>query len=211
LLRKRIEREFPTHGIVGEEFGEKAGAEPARWILDPIDGTFSFICRTPLYCVLAGLEWRGEMVAGVIHMPATGETVYAAREQGCRWDGRNFIGRKAAVSDVRDIEKARLLHGGTKLMRRFGKYEGFTSLCEKVYAERGWCDGFAYLLIATGRAEIMLDPILALWDTAALLPVITEAGGTLTDWSGVATHTAPEAVATNGHLFEPVMRTLSGA
>ena len=210
LLRKRIEQAYPSHGIIGEEFGEKVGSEPARWIIDPIDGTFSFICRVPLYCVLVGLEWEGEMVAGVIHMPALSETVYAAKGLGCRWDNPNFNARPARVSNVNDLSQARLLHGGAKLMHRHNKLAAFSRLRDRVFAERGWCDGYAYLLIATGRAEIMLDPVLNVWDTAAPFPVVTEAGGTLTDWSGNSTHTAPEAVATNGHLFEQVMATIRG-
>ena len=208
LLRRRIEQAFPNHGILGEEFGETVGSEPARWILDPIDGTFSFICRVPTYCVLVGFEWEGEMLAGVIHMPALKETGYAAKGLGCRWDSPGFTGRPAHVSDVNELSKARLLHGGPKLMHKHNKLDAFNRLRDQVYAERGWCDGYSYLLIATGRAEIMLDPILKIWDTAALLPIVTEAGGTLTDWSGNTTHTAPEAVATNGHLFDQVMATI---
>jgi histidinol phosphatase-like enzyme (inositol monophosphatase family) len=211
LLRRRIEQAFPGHGIVGEEFGEKVGREPGRWILDPIDGTFSFICGVPLYSVLVGFEWRGEMLAGVIHAPALAETVYAARGSGCTWERRAEESRPARVSDVRELSRARLLHGGPKLLHRHGKLEAFNRLRERVYAERGWCDAHAHALIATGRAEIMLDPVLAIWDTAALLPVLTEAGGTLTDWSGNATHTAPEAIATNGHLFEQVMAEIRAA
>lgn len=210
LLRKRIEQAFPTHGILGEEFGETKGTDPARWILDPIDGTFSFICRVPLYCVLIGFEWQGEMLAGVIHMPALGETVYAAKGLGCRWDTAHFTGRPASVSDIDDLSQARLLHGGPKLIEQYGKRDAFRRLRARVYAERGWCDGYAHLLIATGRAEIMLDPILAIWDSAALLPVVTEAGGTFTDWSGQTTHTAPEGISTNGHLFNQVMATIRG-
>ena len=209
FLRESIEKHYPTHGIVGEEYGIKAGTDPGRWIIDPIDGTFSFICRVPMYCNLIGLEWEGEMVAGVIHMPALSETVYAGRGMGCRWDTERFREQPARVSDVRELSRARLLHGGPKLMQRFGKSAAFERLRENVYAERGWCDGYAYALVATGRAEIMLDPILSIWDTAALMPVITEAGGTLTDWSGTRTHTAPEAVATNGHLFEATMTKLN--
>jgi histidinol phosphatase-like enzyme (inositol monophosphatase family) len=205
FLRRRIEQAFPTHGIVGEEFGEKKGSEPARWILDPIDGTFSFICRVPLYGVLVGFEWQGKMLAGVIHAPALGETVYAAKGLGCTWCAPNTDERPARVSDVAELSQARLLHGGPKLLYKHGKGRAFERLREKVYAERGWCDAYAYLLIATGRAEIMLDPILNIWDTAAPLPVVTEAGGTLTDWSGDPTHTAPEAIATNGHLFDAVL------
>ena len=210
LLRRRIESEFPTHGIVGEELGEKTGSEPARWILDPIDGTFSFICRVPLYSVLVGFEWQGEMLAGVIHMPALGETVFAGKGLGCTWRTRSGDTRTAKVSDVADLSRARLLHAGPKLLARHGRLNAFNRLRDRVYADRGWCDAYAYLLIATGRAEIMLDPILAIWDTAALLPVITEAGGTFTDWQGNTTHTSPEAIATNGRLFEQVMIAVRG-
>lgn len=210
LLRARIGRAFPTHGVVGEEFGETEGSDPTRWILDPVDGTFSFICGVPLYSVLVGFEWRGEMLAGVIHLPALGETVYAAKGLGCTWHARSGEQRPAQVSDIAELSRARLLHGGLKLLHQHGRGAAFERLRDKVYAERGWCDGYAYLLIATGRAEIMLDPVLAIWDTAALLPVVTEAGGTFTDWSGNPTHTAPEAIATNGRLFTQVMATIRG-
>jgi histidinol-phosphatase len=204
-LRQRIERAFPTHGIVGEEFGEKAGSEPARWILDPIDGTYSFICGVPLYAVLIGFEWEGEAVAGVIHLPALQETVYAAKGLGCRWNGR-----PARVSDVKDIGEARLVFASAKFARKHGKGAEFERLLTACGNDRGFCDAYGYALVATGRADIALDPVMSLWDTAALYPVVTEAGGSLTDWRGNATHTAPEAIATNGHLLEPVLRTIRG-
>jgi histidinol-phosphatase len=204
-LRQRIERAFPTHGIVGEEFGVKAGTDPARWILDPIDGTVSFICGVPIYAVLVGFEWEGEAVAGVIHLPALGETVYAAKGLGCRWNGR-----PAHVSNVKDLSEARLVYAGIRHARKFGKGPEVERLLAACGTERGFCDAYGYALVATGRAEISLDPVMALWDTAALLPVVTEAGGTLTDFSGTATHTAPEALATNGHLFDAVLRTVRG-
>ena len=206
MLRNRIREAFPTHGIVGEEFGTIEGSEPARWIIDPIDGTFSFICRVPLYAVLIGLEWQGEMVVGVINAPAVREMAYAAKGLGCTWEGPQGQSRPARVSSVSELSKARVLHGGPKLHEQFGKAAGMGRVCQPAYAERGWCDAYAHLLVATGRAEIMLDPILSLWDTAALLPVVTEAGGTLTDWSGNPTHTAPEAISTNSILHEEVLR-----
>lgn len=211
LLRKLIAKAFPTHGIVGEELGEKVGSQPARWILDPIDGTFSFICRVPLYSVLVGFEWKGEMLAGVIHAPALNETVYAAKGLGCKWRKPSGEVRAAKVSDIGKLSRARLLHAGPKLLHRHGKLEALNRLREKVYAERGWCDAYAYLLIATGRAEIMLDPIVSIWDTAAVFPVITEAGGTFTDFTGNITYTAPEAIATNGKLFDAVMAQIRAA
>jgi histidinol phosphatase-like enzyme (inositol monophosphatase family) len=205
LLRRRIEATFPDHGIVGEELGEKRGRVPARWILDPIDGTMSFISGVPLYSVLIGFEWDGEVLAGVIHLPALHETVYAARGLGCRWNGR-----PARVSEVSDVAHARLLVTSTKLTYEHGRGPAYERLRAACYVDRGWSDAYAYALLATGRAEIVLDSRMALWDTAAVLPVMTEAGGTLTDWSGRATHTAPEAVATNGRLFDAVMGHLRG-
>ncbi len=206
-LRERIERYYPTHGILGEEFGEKPAADatraPARWILDPIDGTQSFISGVPLYAVLVGLEWAGEMSLGVIHLPALHETIYAARGLGCWWNGR-----RARVSDVRELSQARLMTTGTKMLAQYGREAAYQRLRSACGIDRGWCDAYAYALIATGRAELAIDPIMNIWDSAAVAPCIVEAGGTFTDWSGVATHTAPEAVATNGHLFDAAMRTL---
>ena len=206
LLRQRIEAAFPTHGIIGEELGEKRGSVPARWILDPIDGTMSFISGVPLYSVLIGFEWEGEMLAGVIHLPGLGETVYAGRGLGCRWNGR-----PARVSEVSDLAQARLVATSAKLIYQHGHGAAYERLRAACYVDRGWSDAYAYALLATGRAEIVLDPIVSIWDTAALVPVVTEAGGTLTDWSGRPTHTAPEALATNGRLFEQVMGQIRAA
>jgi histidinol-phosphatase len=205
LIRRRIERAFPTHGILGEEFGEKLGTEPGRWIVDPIDGTHSFVCGVPMYAVLIAFEWEGEAVAGVIHMPPLAETVWAARGLGCRWNGR-----VARVSDVSDLSEARMVYGSAKWCRQNRRGTEFDRLLDATGKDRGFPDAYGYALVATGRAEIALDPVMAIWDTAALLPVLTEAGGTLTDWSGHTTHKAPEAIATNGHLFHAVMDTLRG-
>jgi histidinol phosphatase-like enzyme (inositol monophosphatase family) len=202
-LRRRIEGAFPAHGILGEELGEKPGREPARWILDPIDGTFSFISGVPLYSVLIGFEWRGEMAAGVIHLPALRETVYAARGLGCWWNGR-----RARVSDVTDVSQARLSATSTKLFEQQGRLAVYDRLRAACVADRGWADGYGYACLATGRVDVALDPVMGIWDNAALLPVVTEAGGRFTDWSGNATHRGPDAVATNGRLHEQVLALL---
>lgn len=205
LLRRRIEAAFPAHGILGEELGEKRGSQPARWILDPIDGTFSFISGVPLYAVLVGFEWQGEMLVGVIHLPALKETVYAARGLGCRWNGG-----PARVSQVASLSQARLLHCGAKPLRSGPHAGAFDRLLAACHKDRGWCDAYGYALLATGRAEVVVDPVMAIWDSAALLPVVLEAGGTFTDWDGRTTHQGAGAVATNGRLFEAVLRALRG-
>lgn len=205
-LRARIEAAYPTHGIVGEEFGEKPGRDPARWILDPIDGTQSFISGVPLFSVLVGFEWEGEVLAGVMYFPALGETLYAARGLGCYWNGR-----RARVSNVAKLSEARLVLTSVKLQYDHGRGGAYERLRDACYADRGWSDAYAYACLATGRAEVVLDSVMHLWDNAAVMPIVTEAGGTFTDWDGNATHTAPEALATNGHLFEDVMRLIRGS
>ena len=204
-LRERIARAFPRHGILGEEFGEQIGTDPGRWIVDPIDGTYSFVCGVPLYAVLVAFEWQGEVVCGVIHLPALSETLWAGKGLGCYWNGR-----RARVSDAADLRHARVVHAGAQWMEACGRATEFARLMRVCDKDRGWCDAYGYALVATGRAEISLDPAMQIWDTAALLPVVTEAGGTLTDWQGKPTHTAPEALATNGRLLEPLLALWRG-
>lgn len=203
LLRARIEAVFPEHGILGEEFGETRGRAAARWILDPIDGTFSFLSGVPLYSVLIGFEWRGEMMAGVIHLPALRETIYAGRGLGCWCNGR-----RARVSEVTDLAAARLSVTSTKLFEQSGTTAALARLQAACLTDRGWADAYGYACLATGRAEVVVDPVMKIWDNAALLPVVTEAGGTFTDWTGRATHTASAVVATNGRLLGPVLQLL---
>lgn len=167
LLRDRISKAFPTHGILGEEFGETRGRDPARWILDPVDGTFSFIRGVPLYCNLIGFEWEGQAVAGVIHMPALGEMVSGARGLGATWSTRSHSGgdwldRPSHVSDVRELDKACVIVTGVKNQYKHGRGAIWERIMHACLADRGWSDGYAYALLATDRAEIVLDPKMAI-------------------------------------------------
>jgi histidinol phosphatase-like enzyme (inositol monophosphatase family) len=204
LLRRRIEQRFPGHGILGEEHGESAGREPGRWIVDPIDGTFSFICGVPLYSTLVGFEWRGQMLAGVIHLPALGVTVWAGQGLGCR-----FGDRPARVSDVAELAQARLSTTSIRTAQRCGRYERYARLRDACRTDRGWPDAYAYAVLAAGGVDVVVDPIMSPWDSAALVPIVTEAGGRFTDWAGNPGHMAPEALATNGHLHAQAVRLLS--
>lgn len=203
LLRERIGARFPSHGIIGEEFGETPGTDPARWILDPIDGTVSFIHGVPLYCVLIGFEYRGEMLAGVIHNPPLGDTVYASRGNGCYWNGR-----RARVSTTRELSQATMLTAGGTYFDQTGRNAQFDRFRRAGKLHRSWCDAYAYSLVATGRADAVADPKMALWDIAPLYPCIVEAGGRLTDWTGRDTHLGNDGVATNGVLHDAVLATL---
>ncbi len=203
LLRRLIEKRFPDHAIVGEEFGETERDSTYRWIIDPIDGTRSFIRGVPLYGVLIGLEIGGEMAVGVIHFPGLGETIAAARGEGCRWNGR-----PARVSSIARLDQALVAYTDASGFAAHGRAGAWARLQEASHTQRGWGDCYGHCLVATGRAEVMLDPIVSLWDCAALLPILEEAGGTFTDWNGAATIYGNHAVSTNGHLFDQVMNLI---
>lgn len=202
LLRERIEKHFPDHGIVGEEFGEQPGRADARWILDPIDGTYSFIHGVPLFANLIGLEWQSRMVLGVINLPAIGHCVFAGRGLGCF---QNDFDTPAHVSDVADLSAARVSVTSHKLLAEHGRDAAYRRLLAACSADRGWPDAYAYALLATGRHEVVVDPIMSLWDIAPLAVVVTEAGGTLTDWDGRPTHNAAACIATNRLLLPQVL------
>lgn len=204
LLRRLIAARFPSHGVVGEEFGASERDSDHRWIIDPIDGTQSFIRGVPLYGVLLGLEIAGEMVAGVVNLPALGEIAGAARGQGCRWNGR-----AARVSPTRQLSDALLAY--TDLGSLMHHPTGVWPRLERATRlRRGWSDCYGYVLVATGRAEIMLDAEVKPWDCAALVPLLEEAGGRFTDWAGQARIDGGNAVATNGHVHEAVLDILQG-
>ncbi len=206
LLVELLSREFPDDGIVGEEHGERPGTSGFRWILDPIDGTKSFVQGVPLYSVLIGLEDASqESVVGVICFPALSEIVVAARGEGCYWNGR-----RARVSTVDDLSQACAVYTGAEEFEASGTVDAQQRVTESVRVVRGWGDAYGHVLVATGRAEAMLDPALSLWDVAPLLPVIEEAGGVFSDWKGRRTIHGKSAVTTNSALAEPVRALLVG-
>ena len=199
-LRTLIGERFPDHGILGEEFGETNPGARYRWILDPIDGTKSFVQGVPLYGVLVGLERDNEPIVGVCFLPALNEMIAAGQGEGC-----TFNGRRTQVSQVAQLSDAVLLCSDARSFDEYGRGAAYRELEQRVKFGRGWGDCYGHVLVATGRAEIMLDPIMNVWDCAALLPIVAEAGGTFTDWGGVATIHGGNAISTNGRLFEDVL------
>jgi histidinol phosphatase-like enzyme (inositol monophosphatase family) len=201
-LRSLIMHYWPEHGIIGEEYGHAPTASQFTWLIDPIDGTKSFVSGVPLYANLLALLDGERALLGIIHLPALNETVYAVRGEGCYWNGR-----RAQVSQVAQLKDAVLLASG---LDGFGdKATAWQQLCNATYIQRTWGDAYGYALVATGRAEIMLDPVVALWDCAPLQVILEEAGGTFTDWHGHATIHAAEGIATNGLLLPQVLHTMA--
>jgi histidinol phosphatase-like enzyme (inositol monophosphatase family) len=204
-LRLLIGATYPDHGIVGEEFGEAQGTSGWTWIIDPLDGTASFVRGVPLFGVLIGLEKEGRVVLGVAEFPALGETVSAATGMGCVWNGR-----RAAVSAADDLKDALLLYTDGAGFEVHGRQEARRRLFAATGMQRSWGDCYGHVLVATGRAEVMLDPVMSVWDCAALMPIVQEAGGTFTDWRGEPTIRGGNAISTNGRLFTQVMRLIGG-
>jgi histidinol phosphatase-like enzyme (inositol monophosphatase family) len=210
LLREEIRSRFPDHGILGEEFGEEAGSVPVRWILDPIDGTRSFMRGVPLYAVLIGIEVEGKPVVGVAHFPALGETVAAGSGWGCRWTRVSGGEKPAHVSEVGDLGAACALTTDPATILSTSVGDGWRELCRRAGVVRGWGDAYGHILVATGRAEIMVDPVLSPWDAAALLPILSEAGGSFTDLDGKPTIHGGSGLSTNGRIHAAVLDLLWG-
>lgn len=207
LIRSRIEKAYPRHAILGEEFGGLPSETAAfRWIIDPIDGTKSFLRGIPLYAVLVGLEIEGRAAAGAAYFPALDEMLYAAEGMGCWWNGR-----RAHVSEVSDLDSAWITCTDPAGFARCGKGDAWERMLKAGYVHGGWSDAYGYLLVATGRAEVMLDPVMETWDCAPLLPILREAGGYFGDWKGTETIYGREGLATNRHLKEAVIGVLRAA
>ncbi len=201
-LRRGIARAFPDDGILGEEFPEKRGGSGYRWVIDPIDGTKSFVHGVPLYGVLVAVEREMRTVAGVILMPALGgeggEMVYGSRGAGA-WQVVGKEGaRPARVSAVGTLREALVCVTGFEYFAKCGREDLLMELGRRARVVRGWSDCYGHVLVATGRADAIIEPAMKPWDGAASTVILEEAGGAYTDWAGAATAHSGDGVASNG-------------
>ena len=201
-LRELISARFPEHSIKGEEYSDSETDSKYTWIIDPIDGTKSFVSGVPLYANLLALMDGEKALIGIMNFPALNETIYAVRGGGCFWNGR-----KAHVSTTENLKDAVLLTSGLNYFK--DKQAAWDRLLKATYIQRTWGDAYGYALIATGRADVMTDPAMALWDIAPLQVIMEEAGGTLTDWQGEPTIYHEECIATNGRLLGQVLEIIN--
>lgn len=205
LLREQVRRAFPRDAIVGEEFGHQEGDSGFRWILDPIDGTKSFVSGVPLYGTLVGVEYQQRSIAGVIYIPALRECVYAAEGLGAWYVSGSDKPTAARVSSRERLAEGLFLTSQIDLFDARDAGPVFRELQRRADVTRTWGDCYGYLLVATGRAEVMVDPVMKVWDAAALQPILEEAGGTFTDWRGNRTIYHGEGIATNRRVLEEVL------
>lgn len=204
--RDWIATRFPDDGILGEEFGEERPRAERQWIVDPIDGTKSFIRGVPLWGTLVAVSDRSSVIAGAAYFPAIDELIVAAIGQGAWWNGT-----RCRVSDVDNLADATITTTDERFTDHPMRRERWRVLASRVSVARSWGDCFGYLMVATGRAEVMADPVLSAWDAAPFLPIISEAGGVFTDWNRHATIRGGSALATNARLSDTVRAILCDA
>ena len=215
LARKFWAKETPGFGVIGEEFGIESPDAEYQWVIDPIDGTKSFIHGVPLFGTLIGLYHKNVPIASVIRLPAMKSVVWAVNGGGTFLDGR-----EVHASGVSQLSDALVLSGTVNTMEDKGFGEGFTKLRRSARLHRGWGDCYGYYLVAAGRAEIMVDPVVSLWDIAPFPLLMKEAGGKFSTIDGKTElfdangkPTAPiyegfTSIATNGLLHDVVLECL---
>lgn len=203
VAREWIAKRFPRDGILGEEMGLDRPDARRRWIIDPIDGTKAFIRGVPLWGTLVAVTEDDRVVAGAAYFPTGSEIIVAAPGAGCWWNGS-----RSSVSNVGDLGDATVLTTDDRFPDDPRRRKDWVELSANAAVSRTWGDCYGYLLVATGRAEVMVDDIVSPWDAAAFAPIIAEAGGVLTDWDGVETPFGGGVIATNRLLDAEVRRAL---
>jgi histidinol-phosphatase len=202
-LRSLMVKHTPTYGIIGEEFGTQTGSAEREWVIDPIDGTKAFIHGVPLFGTLLALLEKGKPVLGVVSLPALGHTMVASLGGGCTLDGK-----PCRVSNVNRLEEALLLDGSATTMERHGYGPAWAMLRTRAKLHRGWGDCYGHFLVASGRAEVMADPIVSIWDVAPFAVILPEAGGRFSCFAGTDSINAQSGISSNGSLHNEILRSL---
>jgi histidinol-phosphatase len=203
-LLGKIKKKYPAHSIYSEERGVEDNSSEFRWFIDPIDGTKNFMRKYPFWGTLLALEYQGEIVLGVISMPAVKEFIYAAKGMGCIYNNK-----RAKVSKITSLSDSYLIHGGMEYIVKQNYRENFFNLAGSCYYCRGFGDCHGHSFIINGRAEIMVDPHVAPYDVAPIKICVEEAGGVFTDISGDKTIYGGSAVVTNGRLHDEILKILN--
>lgn len=204
LIRAQLKRTRPRDAVIGEEF-EATGHGPRRWVIDPIDGTHNFVRGVPVWATLIGLLEGDEPVVGLVAAPALGRRWWAASGIGA-WAGRSLTSAsRIRVSGVSNLSDASLSLASVTSWDAVGRQEAVLDLARTCWRDRGYGDFWSYMLLAEGGVDIAAEPELNLYDMAALVPIVREAGGRFTSLAGVEGCAGGNALATNGHLHDEVL------
>jgi len=203
-LRERIEKRYPAHGVLAEEYGDRSSNQETRWIIDPIDATHSYMRGIPAFATLIALERSGVMELGIMSAPAMHARWHASRGGGA-WSGN----RRLHVSRIHELKDAQVFYASRTPFVAVRKERGFDAVIKETWRDRGFGDFWGYALVAEGTGEAMIEPELYPWDLAAPLILLEEAGGRLTDFNGKRTYAGGNAVASNGLLHEAILERLN--
>ncbi len=201
-LRSRLLQSFPDDGFLGEEFGKAAGASGYRWIIDPIDGTRSFIRGIPMWATLVGLEFQGELIAGFAYNPALEQMHHALRGQGAYRNDRPI-----AVTRTSTLDRAMIAYSSLDYFKD-ERRPPLDHLLKASDRSRGYCDYYGFMLVAQGSVDLMIDHGVHIWDIAGLKVIVEEAGGSFSDWSGGSDLERPDVLASNGTLHDAALAIL---
>jgi histidinol-phosphatase len=205
VLRTSLLQAFPQDGFLGEESGDVPGSSGFRWIIDPIDGTRSFVRGIPIWATLIGLTYKNEAIAGVVHEPALGNTYRALRG-----DGAFRNDRRLRVSEVTTLGDAMMFYSSISWFMKAGKQKEFLDLAVCTQRQRGFGDYYGHVLVAQGSGELMVEHGVHIWDIAALQPLVEEAGGRFSDWDGKVDLYRPDVLVSNGRLHDITLQLLKG-
>jgi histidinol phosphatase-like enzyme (inositol monophosphatase family) len=216
FIRDAIADAFPADAILGEEDDDKPGTSGWRWVIDPIDGTFSFVRGVPLFATLlaaervdaAGDPIPGAVEIGVLELPALSETIHAARGHGAWHSANGGKPAPARVSDTATLANASIGITTPDYFRAEHAMPVYERLITAAGNVRGWPDAYAFALVATGRCDAVAEPFMKPWDCGPMLPIIEEAGGRVTDWAGNRTIHAGNLAVSNGHLHPALLGLL---
>jgi histidinol-phosphatase len=203
LIRRMVSAAFPGDGFLGEEYGDQSGTTGFRWVIDPIDGTKSFVRHIPVWATLVGLEYQGEQIGGVAYIPVFGMTYRALRGGGAYLNERRI-----RVSAVEKLSDSLICYSSINWFTRAGRERTFIELAARTARQRGYGDFYGFVLVAEGAAELMLEHGVNPWDVAATKAIIEEAGGSFTDWDGNPTVHRPDVLASNGKVHAEAMAIL---
>ena len=208
LVRAQLGRTRPRDAVLGEEYGA-TGHSSRQWIIDPIDGTKNFVRGVPVWATLIGLVADDEVVVGLVSAPALGRRWWASKGAGA-WTGRALSSaRRLQVSDVSHLGDASLSYSSLDGWAEQGRLRAFLGMAQRCWRTRAYGDFWSYMLVAEGAVDVACEPELELYDMAALVPIVTEAGGRFTSVFGAPGPYGGNAVATNGHLHDDVLAALT--